>query len=75
MVQQAPQNEAKYHSKNSRELLSQNSQNVQFSRSSPEAFCPNLNGCTCNFTSGTNRLQVRMFISILTQNSLIHNTK
>ncbi len=24
-----------------------------------EEFCPNLQGCTCNFTSGANRLQVR----------------
>ena len=28
---------------------------------SQDPFCPNLTGCTCNVTSGTNRLQVSLF--------------
>ena len=28
---------------------------------SQDPFCPNLTGCTCNVTTGTNRLQVSFF--------------
>ena len=48
----------------SRDLLYQNSNNgqlqeIHYSNSSPvDVLCPKLEGCTCNFTSGTSRLQV-----------------
>ena len=47
----------------SRDLLYQNNngqvQEVHYSNSSPvDVLCPKLAGCTCNFTSGTSRLQV-----------------
>lgn len=34
---------------------------VEDKLSSQDPFCPNLTGCTCNVTTGTNRLQVSLF--------------
>ena len=34
---------------------------VEDKSTSQDPFCPNLTGCTCNVTTGTNRLQVSLF--------------
>ena len=45
-------------------LMQQNTQNIRVSSqaSAKNEFCPNLRGCNCNVTDGTNRLQVRNFL-------------
>ena len=45
---------------------------VEDKSTSQDPFCPNLTGCTCNVTTGTNRLQVSLF-SILWKNCKIRS--
>lgn len=51
LVQEVPRYE------NKRELLMDH-QEILNQQNKDDTFCPNLNGCSCNVTSGTNRLQV-----------------